>query len=122
MTLQAKRELLAAVRPRYRKAHKAEKSRILDEFVANTGYHRKHAIRLLKHGPPPRRAMPRRPRRSPYRDPEVVRGLVFIWKTCDYICSRRLQPHLPEMIAAAMPWNATVNWSCRPKRRPACTR
>ncbi len=40
--------------------------------MANTGYHRKHAIRLLKHGPPARRPTPRRPRRSPYRDPEVL--------------------------------------------------
>jgi len=43
-------ELVKRVHPRYLKADKAEKGRILDEFVITTGYHRKHAIRLLKHG------------------------------------------------------------------------
>jgi hypothetical protein len=50
MTRKSKRELLEAIRPRYLRASKADKSRILDEFVATTGYHRKHAIRLLKQG------------------------------------------------------------------------
>lgn len=40
-------ELLVAVGVTYRGAARAERSRILDEFAAATGYHRKHAIRLL---------------------------------------------------------------------------
>ena len=51
MSLGSKKELTEAIRNRYLKANKAEKGRILDEFVAATGYHRKYAIRLLKHGP-----------------------------------------------------------------------
>ena len=43
-------ELLDAVGVRYRAAVRAERSRILDEFAAVTGYHRKHAIRLLAGG------------------------------------------------------------------------
>ena len=43
----AKQELLAAIRDRYRASSKREKSRILDEFIAVTGHHRKHGIRLL---------------------------------------------------------------------------
>ena len=38
----AKQELLATVRDRYRASSKREKSRILDEFIAVTGHHRKH--------------------------------------------------------------------------------
>ena len=53
MTKNAKKELLQAVRARYLKANKAGKERILDEFVASTGYHRKYAIKLLNHGPKP---------------------------------------------------------------------
>ena len=41
----AKRELLATIRDRYRASSKNDKTRILDEFVAVTGHHRKHAIR-----------------------------------------------------------------------------
>jgi len=47
MTRNGKRELLEAIRTRYRQGSKAEKTRVLDEFVHNTGYHRKYAIRLL---------------------------------------------------------------------------
>ena len=43
----AKQELLATIRDRYRASSKREKSRILDEFIAVTGHHRKHGIRLL---------------------------------------------------------------------------
>ena len=44
---EAKAELIEAVRLRYRGASNYEKGRILDEFVAVTSCHRKHAIRLL---------------------------------------------------------------------------
>ena len=50
MSQQSKRELHAEVQARYLKASRAEKQKILDEFTANTGYHRKYAIRILKHG------------------------------------------------------------------------
>ena len=42
-----KAELIEAVGRRYRQSGRAERSAILNEFVAVTGYHRKHAIRLL---------------------------------------------------------------------------
>ena len=40
-------ELIAAVINRYGGSDRREKTRILDEFVAVTGFHRKHAMRLL---------------------------------------------------------------------------
>lgn len=52
MTKQGKRELLKTIRPRYLKASKVEKSRILNEFVASMRYNRKYAIHLLRNGPP----------------------------------------------------------------------
>ena len=45
----ARQELVTAVAERYQRSTAAEKGWILDEFVALTGYHRKHAIRVL-HG------------------------------------------------------------------------
>jgi hypothetical protein len=47
LSLATRRELIEAVRGRYREAGRDEKRRILDEFVKVSGYHRKHAIRLL---------------------------------------------------------------------------
>ena len=47
ISMAGRTELLEAVSTRYGDATRLERSRILDEFVAVTGYHRKHAIRLL---------------------------------------------------------------------------
>src|SRR5215472_3109452 len=52
----SKHELVAALQSRYRRADRAGKARLLDEFCAATGYHRKDAIRLLRDGPPAPRA------------------------------------------------------------------
>ena len=43
-------ELLAALTVRFGQAVREDKVRILTEFVALTGYHRKHAARLLRGG------------------------------------------------------------------------
>ncbi len=50
MTRTSIRELVESWRPRYLKASRRQKTKILDEFVALTGYHRNSAIRLLRHG------------------------------------------------------------------------
>ena len=50
MSKRSKQELTKEIHPRYLKAKKAEKKKILEEFTAATGYHRKYAIKLLKHG------------------------------------------------------------------------
>ena len=50
ISMATRAELLDAVGVRYRGAARSERSRILDEFAAVTGYHRKHAIRLLAGG------------------------------------------------------------------------
>lgn len=65
MTRTSIRESLAAQRARYRLASRSERSRLLDEVVAVTRYHRKAAIRLLRETPRPRtsRAPVGRPRR-----------------------------------------------------------
>jgi hypothetical protein len=47
MSVRARREVLAQVGPRYQEARGKQKSQILNEFVATTGYARQYAIRLL---------------------------------------------------------------------------
>jgi len=47
MTLKSIPEYAAALRPRYRRAGKAEKKVLLDEFCKVTGDRRKAAIRCL---------------------------------------------------------------------------
>jgi len=51
MTHAARAELACAIRRRYRSASGKEKRKILDEFIATTGYHEKSAIRVLNAEP-----------------------------------------------------------------------
>ena len=44
MSRMAKQELLASIQHRYQGSSKRDKGRILDEFIAVTGHHRKHGI------------------------------------------------------------------------------
>ena len=96
MSRRSKRELWETIQPRYLKASKAEKHKILDEFVASSGYHRKYAIRILKHGYP-QGQYKRRGKKPIYRG-EVVVALEQIWEIYGRICSKRLHPFLPEGI------------------------
>jgi len=54
MSQHSKREMIEAIRPRYLKANRSGKELNLDEYIAPTSYHRKYAIRVLKHGPQPK--------------------------------------------------------------------
>ncbi len=97
MSLASRRELLAVVAPRYRTAPRAERVRILEEFVASTGYHRKYALTLLNH--PVTQASVRKPRTRPRQYPFAVQqALVSCWRAANGICSKRLVPYLPELV------------------------
>ena len=95
---QARQELVTAVAERFRRSTPAEKGWILDEFVALTGYHRKHAIRVLNGNS----AMPaaRRGRRSVY-DEAVTESLVVLWEASDRVCGKRLKA-LPRVLVPAL--------------------
>ena len=56
-------ELVAAVAGRYALGNRVERGRILHEFAAVTGHHRKHAMRLLRVGLSSRGSGPRPDRR-----------------------------------------------------------
>ena len=71
MTVAARRELALRTAVRYKNAARPEKKRILDEFLESTGFHRKHATRLLNdilRGERPRRQPRGRVRRYEYHD------------------------------------------------------
>lgn len=96
MSQHSKRELWETIQPRYLKAPKAEKHKILDEFIAATGFHRKYANRILKHGYP--RCQGRKKGKRPIYRGEVVAVLEKVWEVYGRICSKRLHPFLPEGI------------------------
>jgi len=98
MTRRSKLELLEALRPRYGKAGKKAKGRMLDEFCAATRYNRKYALQLLRHGPP--RSKKGKPGRRPRYGRDVIAALVEVWQASGHICGQRLHPFLPELVEA----------------------
>ena len=85
-------EQLQRLRERYERRHKGGKARMLDEFCAQHGYSRKHAIKLLGD------ALPRTPGQSP-PGPEpkyqVVSDVIEnIWTHAEQLCGKRLAPAL----------------------------
>jgi hypothetical protein len=96
MTRGSIREYTEAVRGRYLRVSKKDKSRILDEFVKVIGCHRKAAIRLLRRGNQPRvnerRGYPRQ------YNAAAVDALRVAWEATDRLCSNRLHPFLPELV------------------------
>jgi hypothetical protein len=90
--------LLQAVRERYRGRLKDEKLRILDEFVAVTGYHRKHVIRLFN-AAPIASGLGRRAR-LPLYDEAVREAIIVLWEASDRVGGKRLRPLLPLLVSA----------------------
>lgn len=81
---------LSQLQARYRRASKKEKSRILEEFVKTTGYHRKHATAVLNGRRERVRGPIRRPRRALY-GAEEADALALLADLFDDICSKRLR-------------------------------
>jgi hypothetical protein len=102
MSHRSRWEYFRAIYARYRQADRKLKQVILNEFCANTRYHRKYAIRLLN-GPPPSRFRlegARRRARSPSYGPVVMSVLQAVWEAAGYPWSVRLKALLPLW----MPW------------------
>ncbi|MDZ7262553.1 MAG: transposase family protein [candidate division KSB1 bacterium] len=95
MTRRSIIEYAEELKKRYYGASRKEKGKMLDEFTRITGLHRKAAIRLLHRLGQPR-AGKRRGRPAVYQ--ELTAPLRVVWEACDRLCSKRLQPFLPEMI------------------------
>ena len=79
------RELVQVVAQRYRGGARLEKKLILDEFVNVTGFHRKHAIRVLQESRGQEAGHQRGPRLRVY-DEAVGQALVILWEAADRIC------------------------------------
>ena len=94
MSLESRREYLERIRGRYGRAGREHKSRILDEFCLNCGYHRKHAVRLLTRAPKPKS---KPGRRSRYGE-ETVLLLKEFWLASDQMCSKRLRAAAPDWL------------------------
>ncbi len=99
-TCKPSEQYLTQLRNRYRKSTKKQRGKILDEFVETTGYHRKHAIALLRGRR--RHRDPRRPlrhaRRRTYTD-EDKRAVLWLAELFDQIGSKRLRAAMDVVLA-----------------------
>lgn len=96
MTRHSIMEYAEAIRTRYVQSPKKEKAKILNEFSAATGLHRKAAIRLLNRQSGPGRKRPGRPR---LYDLEAMAAMKIAWEAADHLCSKRFRPFLPELVS-----------------------
>jgi hypothetical protein len=101
MSLSARREMLISIRQRYLESSWTEKGRILDGFIATTGYDRKYAISLLHQKARATDSVQAkaRPGAQVY-DEQFRQVLLYIWYTANQVCSKRLVPFLPDLVAA----------------------
>ncbi len=98
-----RKELVEALRVRYRGAAFGDRIQILDEFVALTGYHRKHAIRVLREEIATAKG-------GAYPQPSLRRGGApgadrVVGEAADRVCGKRLTACSR---CWSMQWNATT--------------
>jgi len=93
MSNESKNEYLAKIKPRYQKATKVEKNKLLDELCSVCEYNRKYAIRKLNAEKPPKYKYEYRKRgpKNKYDHPDIEKVLRTIWINTNLPCSKRLK-------------------------------
>ena len=118
MSIQTRREILLSIKLRYGQSDAKERKKILNNFVAITGYCRKHSIHLLSRhersedAPVSRSSAIRdsgsgkgggkssgRGKRKHY-DEATAQALLTLWYAANQICSKRLVPFIPDLLFA----------------------
>ena len=98
LTMKQRKAVTKELAGRYQRASKRERSRMLDEFTAITGYHRSHASRALRQALKPRVSKKTdRRREKKYADAEF-KALRKIWATLGMPAGKRLAPYLYEIV------------------------
>jgi hypothetical protein len=110
LDMRTRKTLVKEVASRYRRARKKDRGRLLDEFVALTGYNRCYAARVLRDSDRGRYQLParcrrggNRGRRRKYGD-QVLGPLRKIWGILDFACGKRLISNIDEMVSILMKW------------------
>ncbi|EJA5857550.1 transposase family protein, partial [Salmonella enterica] len=100
LPMDTRRQLLRALKTRYQAASKAEKTRILEEFIQISGYHRKSAIRLLNGAVTNGSQQSRSATARSIYGAAVQQALIVLWEASDRLCGKRLRALLPQLIPA----------------------
>lgn len=103
MSLAARREMLHSIRQSYLSSKRPDKSKILDGFVAATGYDRKYALALLRKKSPIIDSLSVKPKPrlgAQIYDDQFRHVLLTVWNTANQVCSKRFVPFIPDLVAA----------------------
>lgn len=92
-----KKAYLEVTRQRYKKANRAKKGRILEEFCETCHYNRKYAIRVLNKKAK-RRTPKQRQGRPRYDKAQMLGPLKTIWLASGQMCSKKLKVALLEWL------------------------
>ena len=96
MSPRSKKEYVETIFLRYKQGTRKQKNLILNEFCATLGYHRKHAIRLLRKYKRFQKPKTKKRGRTPiYAQPSILKPLKKIWLAANLPCSKRLKALLP---------------------------
>jgi hypothetical protein len=107
MSVDERRKYLKLVAPRYVKARRAERSKLLTEMREVTGLHRKSLLRLM-HMPSLERAPRRRRFRRRRYGGAVAEVVQVVWESLDYVCAERLTPALLPTARQLARWEELV--------------
>jgi hypothetical protein len=113
LDMKTKKKLTEETSKRYCRASKKEKTKIIDEFTATTGYNRKYAIHVLKNSAQIRitnfnnvrkesiHTVHRQRRKRvyvPFYGSGVRAEIIRLWRFSTYLCAKRLVPFIRDNI------------------------
>lgn len=102
LNMRERQSLTAQIVRRYQKADKLEKTQILDEFIANTGYNRSYARRVIglaKHRDFRTHKKIKRVRPHKYDPTVILKPLSKLWDMSNFVYGKRLAPLIPDYLS-----------------------
>jgi hypothetical protein len=98
LTMSQRKAVTKATAIRYRSASTPDKTAILTELCALTGWHRDHARKALRLALGPKPVPAARKPRTPVYDEDVLAPLRKVWAVLDAPTGKRLAPFLKEIV------------------------